>query len=179
MSDWLTLPLIEAPAATNRSKIVIYKISEGFIRTNSNIRRRVPIFQLWAHLVGVAPPINNISILEKGLLRPDFTTLKDSVACFRGVKRPYDDEADGGSIIIYVLNVGVTVGFEPSLACMAKAVKMPTDAPLTVQVKRTQPLLEGGIEIIGTVMRVEWVFGEGSAPCLPYRYEERYNERLW
>jgi hypothetical protein len=145
MSDWLTLPLIEAPAATDRSKTVIYKISEGFIRTNANIRRRVPIFQLWAHLVGVVPPINNVAILEKGLLKPDLTTLKDSVACFRGVKRPYDDEPHGESIIIYVLNVGVTVGFDPTSPCMAKAVKLARDALLTIQVKRTKPLLEGDI----------------------------------
>ena len=71
MSDWLSLPLIQALAATDRSKTVIYKISEGFIGTNANIMRRVPIFQLWAHLVGVVPPINNISILEKGSLKPD------------------------------------------------------------------------------------------------------------
>ena len=70
MSDWLSLPPIQALAATDRSKTVIYKISEGFIRTNANIMRRVPIFQLWAHLVGVVPPINNISILEKGSLKP-------------------------------------------------------------------------------------------------------------
>jgi hypothetical protein len=179
MSDWLSLPLIDAPAATDRSKIVIYKISEGFIRTNANIIRRVPIFQLWAHLVGVVPPIHNISILEKGPLRLDLTTLKDSVACFRGVKRPYDDESEGESIIVYVLNVDVTVGFDPTSPCMAKAVRLANDALLTFQVKPTNPLLEGDIEIVGIVTRVERVVGEGSAPCLPYGYEERYRERLW
>lgn len=179
MSDWLSLPLIQALAATDRSKTVIYKISEGFIRTNANIMRRVPIFQLWAHLVGVIPPINNISILEKGSLKPDLTTLEDSVACFRGVKRPYDDESQGESVIIYVLNVNVTVGFDPTSPCMAKAVRLASDALLTFQVKPIEPLLERDIEIVGIVTRVERVVGEGSAPCLPYRYEERYSERLW
>jgi hypothetical protein len=137
------------------------------------------MFQLWAHLVSVVPPINNISILEKGPLKPDLTTLKNSVACFRGVKRPYDDEAHGESVIIYVLNVGVTLGFDPTSPCMAKSVKLSTDALLTIQVKRTGPLREGDIDIVGIVTRIERVIGEGSAPCLPYGYEERYGERLW
>jgi hypothetical protein len=100
MTHWLQFPPILAPSKTE----VRYGISEDFVGGHAGIGRRTPIFQVWAHLVGQLPPINNIGRLAHGPLPPTACTLKDSVACFQGLQRPHDKEPYGNSVLIYVLN---------------------------------------------------------------------------
>lgn len=185
---WLKPPMVTAPHPDDRTKTASYSISEHFTYCNAAVSRLSPIFQVWAHIVGELPPINNISRLLRGVVIPTLTTLADSVACFRGVKRPYDDEENGESVLVYVLNPTVTIDHEPSLVCLAKAVKVPSDVALTVQVKpkkalhgaddRVEPAtVASGAD--GVVTRLEFVSGNGATPILPKRHSERYLTRLW
>jgi hypothetical protein len=177
---WLNLPVVRAPSATNRTKIVQYAISEQFIGRNSTVVRLSPIFQVWTHVIGELPPINNIQRVTRGTLTPTLTTLADSVALFRGVRRPYDDEEQGESVLVYVLNPEVTIAHETDLACLAKASLVPTDTCLTVQVKPKSLQIQGE-SVEGLVTRLEFVSGgrEGDSPILPLRHSDRYLERLW
>jgi hypothetical protein len=192
---WLDLPPVQAPDPDDRTKLVNYTISEDYVDTLAGGARLTPIFQLWTHVVGELPPINNVSRLLHRTVIPTLMTLAQSVACFRGVKRPYDDEPDGRSVLVYVLNPTVTVARDVGLVCLAKAVMVPSNSCLTVQVKpkaalqgRQTPLNSGvtrsfglaDAEIIhGTIMRVEFVPGNGESPILPAKHEGRYQERLW
>lgn len=190
---WLRPPCVNAPDPEDRTKTVTYEVSELFTYTLAAASRLSPIFQMWAHVVGELPPINNVSRLARGEVIPTLTTLADSVACFRGVKRPYDDEEDGNSVLVYVLNPAVTLDRDISLVCLAKAVKVPLDTCLTVQVKPKKPLLSAesslnnavtqaaGTEdkIHGVVTRLEFVSGNGESPILPKRHEGRYHLKLW
>jgi hypothetical protein len=112
-------------------------------------------------------------------MRPTVSTLNDSVACFRGVKRPCDGEKNGDSVLVYVLNPKVSVAYEPNMACLAKAVRLAANVVATVQVKLTRPLQNGGKNVCGIVTRIEFVLGDGGDPLLPERHPERYSERLW
>jgi hypothetical protein len=121
--------------------------------------------------------------------------LKQSVACFRGVKRPYDDDEDGGSVIIYVLNPTVSLDRDVNLVCLAKAVRVPSDTCLTVQVRPTAALqtLQSALDtpvtrsidtadaatVHGVVTRLEFISGNGENPILPKRHTDRYHSRLW
>jgi hypothetical protein len=193
--NWLQPPSVVAPSPHDKSKTVRYAISESYIRTLLSGNRLTQIFQVWAHVVGELPPINNVSRLGRGTVRPSLTTMAQSVACFRGVKRPYDDEEEGDSVLVYVLNPPVSIDRDVSLVCLAKAVRVPSDTCLTVQVKPTAALHpapaalnsdvtrsfdDAGAEAIhGELTRLEFISGNGETPILPERYSERYHQRLW
>jgi hypothetical protein len=175
MPHWLKPPLVNAPSAKDCASTVIYKISEEFFEKNAYIYRRTPIFQIWTHVIGELPPINNVSSILKTGISPTISTLKDSIACFKGVKRPYDGEIDGCSILVYILNPRVSISYEPSMVCLAKAVRVPTNLAATVQVRLTDALQNGDKNVCGIVTRIEFVAGDKGTPLLP----EGHQERLW
>lgn len=193
---WLRPPFVLAPSPYNRGKLVRFEISETFLRTLVTSRRISPIYWVWAHVVGELPPINNISRLLQVDVMPSLTTLEQSIACFRGVKRPYDDEEEGKSVLVYVLNPTVSIDRDVNLVCPAKAVKVPSNTCLTVQIKptpalqksksdlnsqltRSFDLTEDAEAVHGVVTRLEFISGTGDRPVMPKRYEERYHRRLW
>lgn len=176
---WLSPPNIVAPSPDDQSKRILLGISQEFVDRNAAVFRRTPVYQIWTHLVGELPPINNVSRLMDGDLPPTITTLNESVACFRGVNRPYDDEENGDSVLVYVLNPSVTVAYLGDLACMARAVKVPANTALTVQVRLRKSLQTAGDNIHGTVTRLEFVAGSGGQIILPAEHSERYAKLLW
>ena len=112
--------------------------------------------------------------------------------------RAYDDEEDGESVLVYVLNTAVTLDRDVNLVCLAKAVTVPADTCLTVQVKpravfTTQrnvlkyrsdavfrDISDAGDKLIhGVVTRLEFVSGNSEIPVLPKRHPTRYHQRLW
>jgi hypothetical protein len=179
MAHWLKPPVVTAPDPVDRSKTINLAFSDEFFAKHSGVFRRSPIFQIWTHVVGQLPPINNISRLMRGELVPTISTLADSVACFQGVKRPYIDEENGDSVVVYVLNPRVTIDYEPDLACPAKGVRLARTTVATVQVRPTKSLQISGVNIWGTVTRLEFVRGEGGEPNLPVKHSDRYVQRLW
>jgi hypothetical protein len=178
---WLHPPLVAAPAPEDRNRIAYYVVSDHYLDCHGSVLRHSPVFWAWAHVVGELPPINNISRVDRGPDVPTLTTLDDSVACFRGVKRPYDDEPAGESILVYVLNPEVTLEYVWDLVCVAKSVRVPSNTCLTVQVKplKKTPLRRENRDVEGVVTRLEFVSGDGGEPTLPKRFEDRYIEQLW
>ncbi|HZE52852.1 MAG TPA: hypothetical protein VE111_06210 [Bradyrhizobium sp.] len=178
---WLKPPAVKAPSPENKAEAVLYTIADDYMYTLRAVHRLSPIFQIWAHVVGEPPPINNISRIERSPVKVSVTTLSDSVACFRGVKRPYTDEKDGSSILIYVLNPAVTLVRDTNMVCLAKAAKLGNVA-LTVQVR---PVKEVDLQPDrnplhqGVITRLEFVPGESTNPVLPQRHGDRYDTRLW
>jgi hypothetical protein len=180
-THWLRPPMVSAPSPDDINKTAIYAISPAFLQSHAGVFRRTPIFQIWAHVVGELPPINNISRLLESDLAPTLTTLNDAVACFRGVKRPYDDEPNGDSVLIYVLNPAASIEYEVDMACVAKAVKVPANTALTVQVKPRKSLQISANNVDGIVTRLEFVScgGGDNQIILPKRHADRYGELLW
>jgi hypothetical protein len=192
---WLHPPTVKAPSPYNRSEVITFAISDIYLKTLFGGKRVTPIYQIWTHVVGELPPINNVSRLLNVDVVPTLTTLQHSIACFRGVQRPYDDEEDGGSVLVYVLNPKVSIARDVNMACLAKAVRVPAETCLTVQVKPTAALqppkmalnsdvtryfdTEDEETVHGVVTRLEFIPGTGDSPTLPERHDERYHQRLW
>jgi hypothetical protein len=176
--EWLNPPLVRAPAPKLGAVPLLCQISRDFIEKNFAIKRRTPIFQLWTHVVGRLPPIPHIDMLAHSLQPPDLMTLMEATACFQGVQRPYSDEPDGASVMVYVLAPRVSIAYSPTMACVARAVPVSVDRVLTVQVK---PLtLQGtGVPLNGLVTRLEFVSSVGDSPALPTEHEGRYEKLHW
>lgn len=175
---WLDFPLVTAPGAA-RKETCKFAISPTFITKLSGNRRCTPIFQLWAHVIGELPPINNIGKVASASPTPTLSTLHSAVACYRGLKRPHDKESDGCSVLIYVLNPTVSIKFLPDMACLATPVNVPKNTVLTVQVRPDFTLQSSNVDINGVVTRLEFVSSANAEPTLPEGVDERYAELLW
>lgn len=192
---WLQLPLVQAPSPTDRNETITYHVSETYIRTLLTGKRLTQIYWAWTHVAGELPPINNVSRLNRGPVVPSLTTLAQSVACFRGVKRPYVDDEDGDSVIVYVLNPTVSIAHDVNMVCLARAVQLASNTCLTVQVRPSAALqpqavalnsivtrsIDSGDDkaVHGVITRLEFIPGNGEKPVLPRQHRERYLERLW
>ena len=179
MSHWLEFPIVSAPGPLGRHEAVYYEISEEYVATNARLRRRTPIFQLWAHVVGRLPPINNAHVILADPAVPTICTLHDSVACFQGVKRPFDTDDDGALMRAYILNPKVSIEYDPGLACVARTVQIPSRIVAMVLVKPIFPLQKHGKSVTGQVTRIEFVLRDEREPILPKDARNRFSRQLW
>lgn len=178
-SGWLNPPHVMAPDPEDHAKLITLEISRTWIETLFFNRRRSPIFQVWAHVVGKLPPINNISRLAEASLSPSLITLSDSISCFRGVRRPHGSEEQGRSVIVYVLRPEVTIAYEPSMLCVATAFRVPVNTLLTIHVCPADSLQDSALSIKGNVTRLEFVSGDERDARRPMDWFERYDSCLW
>ena len=177
--NWLSFPEVSGPSALSRSVAHRYAVSPEFVERNAGINRNTPIFQIWAHIVGQLPPINNISRLATARPTPSLTTLASAVGCFQGVRRPHDDEHDGDLVLIFVINPAVTIAYHADMVCLAKAVTVPKNTVLTVQVRPKHPLLNTESQLNGVITRLEFVSSDASDPTMPVDHGTRYARLLW
>jgi hypothetical protein len=178
MTQWLLLPDVTAPGMDRRAKAT-YRVSPEFVKKSATINRATPVMQLWAHVAGQLPPINNISRLAATAPNPTLTTLHDSVALYQGLKRPHDNEHDGDSVLIYVVNPKLTVAYQADIVCVARAVTLPKNTVLTVQVRHQHPLLKGESQLNGVITRLEFVSSDPLDPTVPIDHGTRYARLLW
>jgi hypothetical protein len=179
-SPWLNPPSVYASDPADRGRRVTYEISQTWLETHYLNRRRTPIFKLWAHVVGQLPPINNISKLARASLSPTLTTLEQAVSCYRGIRRPHGNERSGASVVVYALKPLISITYEPDMVCVAKAIRVPANTLLTVQVRPIDSLHDSAASIInGVVTRLEFVSSDARDALCPAGWFERYDSRLW
>jgi hypothetical protein len=178
MANWLSFPDVSAPGIA-RNRQAKYRISPEFVQKNANVNRASPIIQLWTHVVGSLPPINNIARLAGSNPTPTLTTLQNSVGLYQGIKRPHDDERDGDSVLVYILNPLVSIAYQADMVCVARAVTLPKNTVLTVQVRPKHPLLEGESQLNGVITRLEFVSSDPLDPTVPVDHGTRYARLLW
>ncbi|MCJ2120640.1 hypothetical protein MKK65_29475 [Methylobacterium sp. J-001] len=174
-------PVIEAPCPEDRERVLRFGFSADITGHGRANWRQTPLFMAWAHLVGRVPPINNASYATRGGLEPTYSTLKAAKACFRGLKRPHNNEDDGSSVLVYVLKPAATLQYDSSSAmvCPMSVLLMPSAAVLTVQVRLAASLQEPVNGIDGIVTRIEPVAGEKPEHALPVGHADRYAHRCW
>ncbi len=178
-SAWRLPPPVDAPAHDDRSRIVKYSISDDLTGANRANWLRTPLYQVWIHLHGVIPPLNNAGIIKKRSPRITPSTLCDSVACFQGIQRPHLTEDSGSSVLVYVLNPTTTAEYYPDLVAPIRSVEFPQHAVLTVQVCVSGPLHDLPAGVSGVVTRLEMVAASASHKSLPVDYDSRYAKRNW
>lgn len=179
MKHWLKFETATAPTPHNRNESMNVGISPEIPLTFNDTGRRTLIFQIWCHVFGELPPINNIAKVENSPEPPTLLTLKDSKACFRGIERPHDNEENGESVLIYVLKPKVSVEYSPSMVCLAQPVTVPSNLVITVQVRQNFTLQSHNAGISSWVTRFEPILSAQDDNNLPLRYDSRYAERLW
>ncbi|TCA53734.1 hypothetical protein [Rhizobium leguminosarum] len=179
MASWTDLEVTTAPNSKLGADPLKVAFSNDIISSYTKFNRRTPLFQAWCHVLGKLPPINNIGKFERGDPKPTLTTLHNSVACFGGLKRPHDDEEDGRSVLIYVLDVKYSLEYYPDMACLARIVEVPANSVFTVQVRPSNPLQSEVEGVNGMVTRIEPVFNSPEHPTLPAGFDSRYLERFW
>jgi len=114
-------PLVPSPSPEDPTKTSIFGVSPSFLHSHAGLS----CVELRSSKCGPTSwenclRLTIVSRLTESGLAPSLTTLNDSVACFRGVKRPYDEEDDGRSILIYVLEPEASIVFEPDMASVGE-----------------------------------------------------------
>ena len=154
MPHWTEFDTFSAPNPKEGADPLRLSLSPELISLNENVQKATVLYQAWCHLLKALPPINNIGRIEKTKPSVSLTSLHDAVACFAGVQRPHDDEKNGQSVLIYVLNPTISLEYSPSMVCLARAVEVPSNSVLTVQVRPNFPVNDGNDGVNGLVPRV-------------------------
>lgn len=179
MPHWTEIETFSAPNPKNGVSPLRLTLSAELVRIQSSVNKASVIYQAWCHLGGKLPPVNNIAVLSNSKPSVTISTLHDSVACFCGLRRPHDDERNGDSVLIYVLNPKISLEYSPSMVCLVRPVTIPSNTVLTVQVRPNFPLQQGNNGIDGTVTRIEFVFNDEKDARLPRDFETRYDRKMW
>ena len=179
MSNWLTFDSFTAPNPDPSKDPLRLGLSPELTALTGGVRRTTPVLQAWCHLMRCLPPLPNIGRVEQANPPVSLTTLHDAIACFGGLKRPHDNEKDGNSVLIYVINPRVSLEYSPDLVCIARPVTVPSNSVLTVQVRPNFPLQPGNDDIDGLVTRLEFVFNSERDARLPRKFDSRYGTTCW
>jgi hypothetical protein len=179
ISAWRSPPHVNAPAHDDRTKTAIYSISDDLTGANRANIVRTTLYQIWVHLHGVVPPLNNAGVIRTRAPAPTLSTLADATACFQGIRRPHLTEDDGNSVLVYVLKPMATVEFYPDMVAPIRGVAFPDSAVLTVQVCLKNALQNVVQGVDGLVTKLEMVAASASDKSLPLNFDSRYAKRNW
>jgi hypothetical protein len=120
MTHWTTPPDVTGPSPHDPNRQMKFGISRSFLVRLAEKNQLSDIWQIWAHVVGELPPINNIRRVMSAQDAPTILTLNDATACFEGAMRPYDGERDGASVLFYVLKPKTTLISSVDMVCRAQ-----------------------------------------------------------
>lgn len=174
------LPTVIAPCPMGTGETVKLMVSPSTVEKFVGTRRFTDIFQAWAHLVGEMPPVNNAELIRRTEHQNDtIVALCDAHACFKGVKRRYDQDDDGKEIYVYVIATPFTVRWQRSMVTAAGVYASPDSTLLTVQVKPRLALQECDESLWGAIVKWEFVDADQERPDFPQRYDTRYDALVW
>lgn len=173
-------PLVEASSPDDPKALITLKISDSTIEKLVIARRRSDLFEAWAHLVGEMPPVNNAELVRR-TEHPNalIATLREAKLCFKGVKRPYDNDDDGACIYVYVIPTDYTVRWQNEMRTVAGVFPVPAGTVLTVHVRQTATLQVGEEGIWGIITKREFINADREQNAFPDGYGDRYDELLW
>lgn len=173
-------PVVVAPCPLGSGEDVKLLISPSSVEKFADAHRLSELFQAWAHLVGEMPPVNNAELIRRTEHAGEtIATVRDAHACFKGVKRRYDQDDDGKEIFVYVISTPFTVRWQRSLATLAGVYAAPDRTVLTVQVKPRTALHDCDESLWGAIVKWEFVDADKERPDFPDRYGTRYDTLVW
>jgi hypothetical protein len=173
-------PLVSALCPEGTGGQVQLEIAPSTIKKLIEGKRRTDLFQMWAHLVGEMPPVNNAKLVQIAEHSDEpIIALADAHACFKGVKRRYDQDEDGREIYIYVISTPYTVRWQSSMRTTVGIFPSTGGTVLTVQVKPRQALHGCQEGIWGAIVKWEFVHACRERTDLPDGYGERYEASVW
>lgn len=183
----LDLPsVVVARSPLSRDTLVGLRISSTGARKALLLNRRQPTFDLWAGVVGQPPPVAGVTLSLPGGREATLHPLSSATACFRGLKRPVNDDVTGYDMFAYVHRVDYTFKFVPSMSRCVTIAEVPRDLVFVTYAKFDYPLgrphgpnAHPHGHVLGVI--THWGFVEASAksPSLPVDFETRYRKRMW
>jgi hypothetical protein len=184
---WRNFPKsLVARSPFDREEVAHFRLAQQDIEKAAKHGRRQPILDCWSCVVGLPPPVPNISSVGSALRTVSLLSLRDAHACFRGVKRPVGDDDTGWDMVVYISKPQWFFEFEPSLACIAKLTKAPDDLVFATCVRLDNPRGESYEEgtkkrapARGVITHWEFVEADPSDKNLPCGHKERFRRRLW
>lgn len=177
--EFFNPPTISIRSPDGEGEIVI-AISDVTVGELAKAQRRVPLFQMWTHLIGEMPPINNaMHYPQTQYPNAKLLALPDAHACFKGVKRPLNQEDNGDDVYIYVISTPQTVVWKSDMACMVAIVDSPPNTLFTVHVRPVAALQYDMPGVWGAATKWEFVNADAERPTLPEAFNSRYSETLW
>lgn len=177
--DFLSPPVISVMGPDGKANIDLI-VSPTTIQEYAKAQRKVPLLQVWSHLVGEMPPLNNAYHYPQSQYPDaDIRSIQSAVACFKGVNRPLNKEDDGENVYVYVFTTPQTVIWKPGMACMVAIADSPPNTVFTVHVRSSDALQDAVGDVWGAITKWEFVGADAERPTLPKNYRERYGDTLW
>lgn len=175
-----------ARSPLSRDTLIGLRISTTGARRALELNRRQPSYDLWAGILGQAPPAFGVSSALPDGSSAKLNPLSSAYACFRGLRRPVADDVAGFDVFAYVHRVDYTFTFSPSMARCVSIVEVPKDLIFVTYVKLDYPegrpcgpdaFPNGRIQGVVT----HWAFVEATSdePALPVDFKTRYRKRMW
>ena len=156
------------------------EIACSTIKKLIDANRRTELFQVWAHLVGEMPPVNNAHLVQMTEHSSDaIVAIEDAHACFKGVNRRYDQDENGRDVYVYIISTPYTVRWQSSMRTTVGIFPAPEGTLLTVQVKPRQALQDCQEGIWGAIVKWEFVHADRERTDFPDGYGERYGALVW
>ncbi len=185
--DLLNLPsVVVARSPLSRNTIVGLRISSEGARKALLMNRRQPAFDLWAGVLGQAPPAVGVTPSLPGGQLAELRPVSTATACFRGLRRPVGDDVTGWDTFAYVHRVDYTFKYVPSMSRCVVLADIPPDLVFVTYAKFDYPLgrpcgpnaYPNG-HVAGVI--THWGFVEAGErdPSLPVDFETRYRKRMW
>ena len=168
---------VEAPHFDDPSKTVRLAVSQSWVSTNAAHARIQPLFDFWALVKGVPPPVNNIGFHEKDWGTIILHGVKEAHVVFRGLCRPLDGDDHEGEVYVFVSLPKYIYTFESHMACVAKAIPFPAGAVFACYVRRFQKETTDGFS--GIVLSWELVRADETDTSLPQDWQGRYHHEVW
>jgi hypothetical protein len=168
---------VKAPHFDDPSKTVLLAVSQSWVATNAAHARIQPLFDFWALVEGVPPPVNNIGFHEKNAPSVALHGLLGTDVVFRGLCRPLDGDDHEGEVYAFVTRPGHIYTYEAHMVCVAKARPFPHGAVFACYVRRFQQETAEGFS--GIVLSWELVRADDADANLPQDWQGRYRHEVW
>jgi hypothetical protein len=117
---------ILAPSPEDKITPCNFRVSSRDSYRLAQLGRRQLIFEFWSVVIGVPPPVPNVAARNRPLER-DLTSLIEAHALFRGIKRPFAQDDDGGDVLAYILKPRNVYEYEPNMVSVASKILVPDD----------------------------------------------------
>lgn len=184
---WQDLPkTILARSPFSRDEIGYFRVARGDAQKALAANRRQPFLDFWSCVYGRLPPVNNISSQDPARFGAALISIADAHACFRGLKRPFGDDAHGWDRIVYISRPKWFYVYEPSLACVLKLLPVPNDLLFAIYARLDHPAsgrmgsrAVTGAAAKGIITHWEFVECDPHSEILPVDHSSRYRRRLW
>ena len=180
LPKWLTFPdYILAPSPEDPRIQVRFRLDPEYAVSSAADNRRTPAFELWSQVIGEPPRVINIRRQALGDPAAGLLSLRQSHACFSGIRRPIREDGGGECVLSYVTKPQYSFKSVVDMVTPAEKYAFPSDLVFIICVKLDTPYLDGSVIPEGVITHWGSAEADVNDPSLPADFERRFERRLW